>query len=261
MSPATVTAISAALSTNEPSTQADLLMFDVMHQAMRTQSRALAVALGALDPTDRAGAEELQAWYTQMLAGIEHHHTVEDTIFFPMMVAHDPAAEALQATMASDHHVLDEHLVAVSESLAALVVVASDGALVASMPERYAASVRDDAVRATEALVACLDDHLDREEAETFPIFLASVPRVAMEQGHGQAMGDDGKKVLPFIAPWLLPSASPEQQAALLGGLPRLVRTVLRFVWVPRYTKAYPRIVAAQRQVLAEQASEAMAAA
>jgi hemerythrin-like domain-containing protein len=257
MSTATIPTVD--LATQAPSTRDDLLMFEVMHQAMRSQSRALVLALQTMSPTDAGAACELAEWYAQMFAGIEHHHTVEDTIFFPMMVAHHPAAEALKDTMAGDHHVLDENLHAVGHALAALVTMSATK-VADSMPAGYAASVRDDAVRAAQALVDCLDDHLEREEGETFPIFLGSVPHAAMEEGHGAAMSEDGKKLMPFLAAWLLPSTTPIQEDMLLSTLPRIVRTLLRFVWVPRYNKSYPRIAAAQREVLSASAFRSLAA-
>jgi iron-sulfur cluster repair protein YtfE (RIC family) len=228
----------------------DLLMFEVMHQAMRSQSRALVFALEHFGRPDHVGATQLRDWYGQMLATIEHHHTVEDTIFFPLLVAHAPEAADLQARMSDDHHVLDACLHAVAEALDAMVVSASGAVVMDEAPLGWAESVRRDAVRAAKALVDCLDDHLDREEAETFPIFMASVPHSAMEAAHAVAMDDGDKSLMAFVVSWGLPSTTPEQDRQVMAMLPRLIRPVVRYLWVPRYEKAYPRIVAAQRELL-----------
>jgi iron-sulfur cluster repair protein YtfE (RIC family) len=230
----------------------DMLMFHVMHQAMRSQSRALVYALEHFGPEDRRGAEQLRDWYRQMLSTIEHHHTVEDTIFFPMLVEHAPEAAALRDRMEADHHVLDERLADVSEALDAMVVAASGVVANAEAPEGWAESVRGDAILAAQALVDCLDDHLEREESTTFPVFFASVPHSAMEAGHAKAMEDGDKALMAFVIAWGLPSTTPAQERQVMAMFPRIVRALVRFVWVPRYEKAYPRIVAAQRRVMDE---------
>jgi hemerythrin-like domain-containing protein len=239
----------------------DLLMFFVMHQAMRSQSRALVAALEWFGEPDHKGAVELRDWYRQMFQTIEHHHVVEDSIFFPMMVAYEPEVAALGERMAADHHVLDERLHDVADALEALVVATGGEVDWRLVPDGWVDSVRRDAIRAAQALGDCLDDHLDREEAESLPVFLRSVPKVEMAEGHRRAMEDGDRSLMPFVFGWALPSTSPAQEAQLLSTLPRLVRALARFVWLPRYEKAYPRMAAAQRELLEDTAFTRLAPA
>lgn len=229
-------------------TQHDLFMFEVMHQAMRRQSRALCAALRALDPEDRATPGQLVTWFGHVLTTIEHHHTVEDTVFFPLMVAHDAEAAELFGAMQADHHELDRRLQAVAVALDNLDRTRANGG---------AARQQARALAAATDLVDCLDDHLDREEATTFPVFVRSVPRAAYAAAEARIMEEGDKKAFAFVAPWLVPSCTPEQADRLFGQVPRIVRVLHRFVWRPRYDAAYPALVAAQRRVALERGAVA----
>ena len=70
--------------------RADLLEFDVVHQALRLQLRALVLALEGLDVTRPDGAEEIRRWFGSVLGVIRHHHHMEDDVIFPLMVAASP---------------------------------------------------------------------------------------------------------------------------------------------------------------------------
>ena len=229
-------------------TRDDLFMFDVLHQAMRLQSRALCAALRALDPEDRDTPGQLVAWFANVLVAIEHHHQAEDETFFPLAAAHDPEAAELFGALRGDHHELDRHLQAVAATLDNLDRTRANGG---------AARQQARALAAATDLVVCLDDHLDREEATAFPIFLRSVPRAAYAAGEAVVHEGGDKRLFAFLAPWLVPSCTPEQADRLFGLVPRIVRVLHRFVWRPRYEAAYPALVAAQRRVAVEQGSVA----
>ena len=86
--------------------------------------------------------------------------------------------------------------------------------------------------------------HLDAEEATTIPVLLARVARrdyLAATHAAIHATGADGDiKLFAFVAPWLLPACTPDQVERVYAKLPRMVRHVNRFVWVPRYERAFP---------------------
>ena len=95
----------------------DLFMFDLMHRAMRIHIRSLARAIDGLVPGDAAGARQLQDWYAHVESEIVFHHSVEDDIYFPGIVASVPAYEATREVLHEDHEELDVRLSATRVAL------------------------------------------------------------------------------------------------------------------------------------------------
>ncbi len=216
---------------DRPLAREDLQMFDLMHGAMRAGSRSLRAAVAELAPFDRAGARQLRDYYTHMHAEILQHHTVEDEVFFPGLVAKVPATASIEVELHEDHVRLDRSLDRTQAAFDALV--AHDGA----EPQRRTAE------EAADELSRLLDDHLDREEAAVLPAFLAAFTAAEYGRLDDAASAYVNKKEFPFVGPWLLAGATEDEAEWLFGRTPKVVRWLYRWSWKPKFDRAYPLIV------------------
>jgi hemerythrin-like domain-containing protein len=203
-------------------------MFELMHKAMRRYARSLERAIGQLGEGDLTGARQLAEFWAHMRGEIVHHHTVEDTIFFPGLREVVPDAAVIERRLHEDHEALD---IALEQLSAALdLLVRSQGSAVA----------RRDARAAATTLAELLEDHLDREERETFPLFLTQVSATTFATFDAQAAASFDKKELPFMAPWLLAHASPDETERVYATSPAIMRILYKLFWRRSYERSYP---------------------
>lgn len=92
------------IGTEERITDDDLLTFRLMHRGMRADSAALVDALLRLPPGDLRAAHRLRTWFAALEDLIEHHHSVEDEVFWPALRAADPSFGPDEAVLVADHH-------------------------------------------------------------------------------------------------------------------------------------------------------------
>lgn len=210
--------------------RSDLLMFDLMHDAMRRGTAALRDALRDLTPLHRSGAAQLADYFSHMAAEIHTHHVVEDEVFFPAIEMTAPSMAAPLAALDRDHHGLDEAMESMHSALARLV---RGGAM---------ESDRLHAEQVAASLSALIDEHLDREEDIVFPCLLASFTRQRFVELDEAAATYVDRKEIPFAAAWLLAGATPERAAALMARSPMVARWLYRMRWKSRFERSYPLI-------------------
>jgi hypothetical protein len=210
----------------------DLLVVAVVHQALRAQGRALAGALLDLRAGDAGAVSQLRDWFDGLLGVVAHHHAVEAALLDGPDDDADRAA--IRTARQADRDRLDHALETVAAGLTGMVGLARLDA------EPVRSALHREAVVAAEALVSAFDDHLGLSEQVILPAALAGSGAGSWVEHHEDALLRSDATAFPFLAPWLVPSCTAEQEDALFAGLPRLMRTTYRFVWKPRYERAFP---------------------
>ena len=191
---------------------AEMSMNKAIHGAVRRDLTRFLAALETFPDGDHARAGQLAGAWANFDDQLTHHHEGEHEIAWPALAAVG-APQELLATMDAEHDVM------------AAALAASRTAM-----EKLASSASTKDARAAKAAVAELQDvtvsHLDHEEAELEPIFLANRDAPEIKE-----MGKKFGKVSParggrFFA-WLLDGATDDEKAAATRDIPGPVLAII----------------------------------
>jgi hemerythrin-like domain-containing protein len=201
---------------------AEMSMNKVIHGAIRRDLDRFVEALTRLRAGDADRAAELQRAWANFDRQLTDHHEGEHAIAWPALEAVGVDRQTI-AEMDAEHTTMALALADGREAMAALLPGATDDA-------------RSTALRAVEHLQQVTLTHLDHEEAEIEPVFLAHEGDPAMKQ-----MGKEFAKVGPrkggvFFA-WVLDGATPAEREALGTTIPGPVLAVLTTVFGRPYTR------------------------
>jgi len=201
---------------------AEMSMNKAIHGAIRRDLTRFVTALETFPPGDTGRSQQLGRAWENFDDLLTHHHEGEHRIAWPALqkVGVDPG---VLTAMDAEHDVMAAALADARDAV---------GALTRSPGEAEAAT----ALAAIRTLQEVTVAHLDHEEAEIEPVYLAK--RDAPEI---KAMGKQFAKVSPALGgrffAWLLDGASPEERAAVTGEVPGPVLTVLTTVFGRGYRK------------------------
>jgi hemerythrin-like domain-containing protein len=198
------------------------------HRAMRIDAERLTALVRSAGPADADRLAALSSWYAGYQGAIDDHHTAEEAVVYPALLARDPSFADADGELEHEHAVLLDRLTVVRESLGAL-----PGAAGGTGWERE----QDEAVRSARALQEVLATHLDHEEDVAFARY-----RRAFSAAEFTALGKEawqvvGTRSVVFAAPWVLDHATPAERAEILDAQPLLLRLVYRLVLRPRYER------------------------
>ena len=144
----------------------DLIFVTLIHQALRTDGDRLVDTVGALEPEDRKGrlprVRAVHAAYREQLVS---HHTHEDHLFFPALVARVGEDRMHLLELTSGHQQLDGVLEALDVDFAAL-----------ADPNRDFSATRTTMSEDLSTMVETLNAHLDLEEKTALPLFASEMP-------------------------------------------------------------------------------------
>ncbi|WP_185996342.1 hemerythrin domain-containing protein [Nocardioides campestrisoli] len=188
-------------------------MNKVIQGAVRRDLDRFVSALAAFPAGDQRRADELQSAWENFDDQLHHHHTGEHEIAWPALQRVGVSAEVL-AAMDAEHDTMALALTTAGEALGALV----------QTPDSARAA---DARAAFEQLRAVTVTHLDHEEAEIEPVYLANHDHPAVVEMSRQFSKDGGLAWGGRFLTWLLDGATPQERAAVDASVPRPVRTVL----------------------------------
>jgi len=198
--------------------EADLTGFTLIHRALRSGTRDLAVAataIGAGAPCPPARREAFVAFATEVLHEIHVHHTREDDVLWPVIAASAGAAVDLEP-LTDDHAELHAVLARAEERLqgfaSAADVRAAAGPLGAVLTE----------------MADLLDEHIAEEEAEVFPVIREHVSAKDFAACEKQFQKGSSPKHLLFVLPWLIAQCSPAERAAALADAPAPLKVLLK---------------------------------
>jgi iron-sulfur cluster repair protein YtfE (RIC family) len=200
----------------------DMTAMYAMHDALRRELRHLAEVTANADDDPRRILGTAAGWELFKKA-LHVHHTAEDDALWPVMreaLAGRPDDLALLEAMEAEHAAIDPVIEAIDEEVGRALTDPGSG------PARLG--------DLTDALVTGLDGHLEHEEDEALPLIQSVVTEQQWRhfgQVHGQRIGPDAPRILP----WMLDGATPETAAAMLAPLPEPARTAFRTQWQPAY--------------------------
>jgi len=201
---------------------AQMSMNKAIHGAVRRDLTRFLNALDTFPDGDRARAEQLATAWANFDDQLTRHHEGEHKIAWPALQAVGVGRELI-AQMDDEHDRLAEALASAGNAIAAL---------------RSSASAAD-ATAAREA-VATLQTvavgHLDHEEAELQPIYLARRDHPAIK-AMGRQFGRVSPPAVGTFCAWVTDGATPEQLAGIKGNVPGPVLAIIGGVFGRKYRR------------------------
>lgn len=201
---------------------AAMSMNKAIHGAFRRDLDRFIGALTTFSPGDRARAQQLDAAWANFDDQLTHHHEGEHTIAWPALRSVGVSQELLDA-MDAEHDVMAQALAETRTAMGAFTRTAG-------LEESQAA------LAAFQRLRTVTVQHLDHEETELEPVYLAK-----RDTAEIKAMGKAFGKVSParggrFFA-WLLDGASPAEREAVTRDVPGPVIAVIGGIFGRGYRK------------------------
>jgi hemerythrin-like domain-containing protein len=197
-------------------------MNKAIHGAFRRDLSRFLDALEAFPAGDRRRAEQLAIAWGNVDDQLTRHHQGEHEVAWPALEAVGVSRELI-AQMDQEHDRLAEALASARGAIAALRSSASAA---------DAAAARE-AVARVQTVAA---EHLDHEEAEIEPVYLAKRDDPAIK-----AMGRQFARVSPPVAgtffAWVTDGATPEEIAAIKQNIPGPVLAVINGVFGRKYRR------------------------
>lgn len=188
----------------------DLTLYRLIHRGMRADTARLASAVGSLTEAERSRrVPHIERWYQGFLTEFQGHHTVEDDIFFPALAERLPEFADRMGRLDAEHHTLEAALLGVDEAVKAL----GDPGV----------AWRDVHADATDALVVAdreLTLHLDHEDADVLPLFVAHMSKVDYDELGERAQKSQGFANMAFTLPWLMSQTTAEEEAKIRAEAP-----------------------------------------
>jgi hypothetical protein len=201
---------------------AAMSMNKAIHGAVRRDLDRFVLALGAFRDGDASRAAQLGTAWDNFDSQLTLHHEGEHEIAWPAMESIGVSKELL-ATFDREHERMAEALELARSAMTSL--------------RRSGTSADAAAARtAMENLQAVTTTHLDHEEREIEPVYLAHADSPEMK-----AMGRQFSKVSPsrggqFFA-WVTDGATAEEQEAVTGNVPKPVLAILTGIWGRSYRR------------------------
>ena len=193
-----------------PVTPAD---FRMVHGCLRRATSAIVRAVPAVHAADVRRSRAFTRYWEGFTHELEHHHTVEDDVFYPALAEREPRIGELLAHIEADHHRIDE-------------LMAEAAAAVAAVTEHGTRPTID--ARPFAEFDALLARHLDLEDAELVPLFPQHFEAVEYEELTQQAMKALSLRQAAFTVPFIADQAQPEELAEILSQAPLPFRVLLR---------------------------------
>jgi hypothetical protein len=196
----------------------DFTLMYATHDAFRHDLERLARECAA----GRADTGPVRAAWQNFTRQLRLHHTVEDTVLWPRVlaaVADRPQDTELMRQMEAEHALLDPVLAAVDTAMA-----------------EHSADLSD---RLRE-LSTVLGDHTKHEEEAALPLIqsvLTTKDWDAFRRAMARRQGPRGAAV---YVPWILDAARPADRPRILAAFPPPVRLLNRLRWEPRYQRRLP---------------------
>jgi hemerythrin-like domain-containing protein len=198
--------------TTAPATP-DLTSYHAGHTALRRGTRALARAAAELDPGDRRRSKAFARYWKGYEGEVHAHHTIEDDVFFPVLVERVPVAAELIGRTDADHARLDELMTLVGGAVADLAAGRPSPVLVDGLRE----------------LADLMDAHLGFEDADILPLFerhFTAEEYTDLDDQAAKALGIS--KQAAFTVPFIASMLDPDVLDQVFGDAPVAFRLLLR---------------------------------
>jgi iron-sulfur cluster repair protein YtfE (RIC family) len=204
----------------------DLSFVRLLHATFRRDFARLVENLRATRTGNGPSGAAIACWYDNLVAQLHHHHTIEDVDLLPILRAKsdDPQSHQPLDIVRRQHEEMDEILARVEEGMRGV---------------RFGAAATEKLLAAVDELVSHLNQHLDDEERDAFPVLEKLMTVEEFEQFEAAVRKKLTLRDAAVTFPWVLDGADDATRKAVLGQLPLPLRLVCRFVWVPAYRRNY----------------------
>ena len=191
-------------------------MNKVIHGAVRRDLDRFAGALSGFPAGDADRAQALGRAWDNFNDQLTYHHEGEHRIAWPALESVGVSRELL-TTLDGEHDAMAAALTGAGEAMAAL----------RTSPTAEAAASAHTAFTTLRTVTV---DHLDHEEAEIEPVYLAKADTPEMQAMGKQFSRDASPKRAGVFFAWLLDGASDAEQRAIRGSIPGPVLAILTFL-------------------------------
>ncbi len=201
----------------------------VVHRVFRRETALLPRMIRAVRPGDTARAALVADHYRGYALGLHHHHTAEDELIWPLLLARVDLEAELVLRMEKQH----ERVAAGLDTVFAL------------LPEweRTAARESGEAVAvALEAHRAALLEHLGDEETHLLPLIEEHLTVAEYGKLNERFAEETPKDKLLLFLGALLEEATPEEAADIMRNLPAPAKLVWRLIGKRRYARSTRRL-------------------
>jgi hemerythrin-like domain-containing protein len=196
----------------------------VVHRVFRRESRMLTELVSVVPAGDTARARVLADHFRDYAMGLHHHHSAEDDLLWPRLLARVDLEADLVLRMEAQHEKISATLDRITE-------------LLPEWERAAAVPVRDEIAFALAGHRAALVQHLEEEETHILPLAEEHVTAAEWgELGARFATETPKDKLLLFLGS-LLEEATPEERAHMLGNLPVPARVIWWLVGRRKYAQ------------------------
>ena len=208
----------------ETNTRTDTHDMIVVHRVFRREFRLAPRLIRAVRAGDVARAQVVGRHLTELYHGLHHHHTNEDEVLWPLLLARVDLEADRVLLMEAQHQQIDTLLGAALDLLPTWMSTA-------------AADVRDELATVYDRLLPVLMAHLSAEEDEILPLAADHVSQEEWERMGARFTQDTPKDKLMLFLGALLEEATPDERAHMLAKLPAVARLAWRLVGERSYAK------------------------
>ncbi|MFI6599879.1 hemerythrin domain-containing protein [Nonomuraea sp. NPDC050536] len=201
----------------------------VVHRAFRREFKLAPRLISQVAPGDRARAEVLADYLTELLTGLHHHHSGEDKLLWPLLLERVSLEADLVHTMEAQHEKVGACIADLEELLPAWRAEADAGR-------------RDRVVNTLTLLNDELVAHLDQEEERILPLVAQHLTVAEWDALSEYGRSQLSKDRLLIQLGFLLEDATPAERDAFLALLPPAARVLWRLVGLRQYRKECARV-------------------
>lgn len=204
----------------------DLSFVRLLHATFRRDFALLAEKLRATRSSNGPSGAAIASWYDNLVHQLHHHHAIEDADLMPILRAKSDDQQLLAPldVVEKQHQEMDEILARVEEGMRGI---------------RFGAVASEKLIAAVDDLVVHLNQHLDDEERDAFPLLEKLMTTEEFDRFEAAVRKKMGLRDAAVTFPWVLDGADAATRRTVLGQLPLPIRLICRFVWVPAYRRKY----------------------
>jgi len=202
----------------------------IVHRVFRREFRLLPVMVRLVPAGDRDRATVVAGHAADMTSTLHHHHTGEDLLLWPKLLARArPRAELVQRMQAQHERVA--------------VLLDRVDVLTAEWRQSADPKTRDELANALAQTSAALDEHLSDEENEILPLIAEhiTVPEWDALTAYGKKALPKNSKAFVYLG-LILEETTAAERAAFLRRMPVALRGAWRLVGHGIYRRAMIRL-------------------
>ena len=201
----------------------------VVHRIFRREASLLPQLVRAVPDGSTERAALIAQHFRDYQLGLHHHHTGEDELVWPLLLARVDLEAELVLRMEAQHDVITRSLADVNSALPAWEAAPS-------------AATAEPVTAALSAHLSALHEHLADEEDNILPL-IAEHLTVAEWARLGQRFASETPKdkLLVFLGA-ILEEAGPAERAKIMGNLPVSARLAWRVIGRRQYARKTTRL-------------------